>query len=377
MMPTMRRLPLVLLLAAFPLAASAQARPKVAVMDFTANGASKELASAAGSATANELDRMGVFRVITSEAIRSQLAFQKQQQMLGCSDANCITELGGALGADYVVSGKVSRLAAAGGLPETVSLSLLLSNAKTAAQEGSAIETAKSEAELMTRVQKAATKLVQKVLSGQAGRLVVATTEAGAVVKIDDQIRGTTPLQATISLPAGPHILSVEKDGFVTYQRDIKIEPARTLEERVSLVPSPDFIAQYESHQKKLRMGAWISTGVAVLGVAGAFYFQSQATADYGNETTPGTFLYVRRQLVDGNDSAELRAEANELKSDIESAQTMSYVAAGVGVTAAVAATYFWIKGDDPGRYAAYREVASLDVTPLPGGAYAALTLGF
>jgi hypothetical protein len=377
MMPTMRTLPVALLLATLPLAASGQGRPKVAVLDFTANGASKELTSAASSATANELDRLGAFQVITSEAIRALLGFEKQKQMLGCSDAGCISEIGGALGAEYVVSGKVTRLAAAGGVPETVSLDLTLSSVKKGSREGSAIETARSEAELVTRVQRAVGKLVQKVLAGRAGRLVVAMTEAGAVVKVDDQIKGTTPLNSAISLPSGPHTLSVEKQGFVSYQHDIQVEPAKTLEERVSLVPSPDFIHQYEARQSKLRLGAWLSTGAAVVGMAGAVYFQLSADSKYGNETSPGTFLFVRRQILDGNDTEATRAQASSLKSSIESRQTMSYVSAGVGAAAAVAATYFWISGDDPKRYAAYREVASVDVTPLPGGAFAMVTVGF
>lgn len=378
MMPTMRTLS-VLVLAALPAAALAQARPTVAVMDFTANGATKELASAASSSTANELDRLQAFKVITSEAVRSLLAYEKQKQMMGCSDAGCITEIGGALGADYVVSGKVTKLAASAGVPETVSLDLTLSSVKKGSREGSSIETAASEAQLMTKVQKAVARLVQKVLAGRAGRLVVATEERGAVVKIDDQIRGTTPLQAAVSLPSGPHTLSVEKQGFVTYQRDLNIEPGKTMEERVSLVPSPDFIAQYESRQKKIRMGAWISTGVAAAGLASAVYFQMSASSKYGNETSPGTFLYLRRQLVDGtaSDPAAVRAEANSLKSTIESRQTMSIVSGGVGAAAAVAATYFWINGENPGRYSAYRETASLDVAPTKGGAYAALSFSF
>jgi TolB-like protein len=375
MMPTMKKLALVLLAAALPLAASAQGRPKVAVMDFTANGASKELASAANSAVANELDKLAAFQVITNEAIRSLLAFEKQKQMLGCTDAACISEIGGALGADYVVSGKVTRLAASAGLPETLSLDLTLSGVRKGTREGAAIETARSEAELMTRVSRAVAKLVQKVLAGRGGRLVVSMRETGATVKVDDQIKGTTPLKGAIPLPGGPHTLSVEKQGFVTYQRDISIEPNKVLEEPVSLVPSPDFIKQYESRQKKLRLGAWISTGVAVVGAAAAIYFQADASSTYGNETSPGTFLYVRRALLDGDESQ--RAQANELKSEVEQAETLSYVSAGVAAAGAVAATFFWISGEDPNRYAAYREVAQVDVTPTPGGAYAALTLRF
>ena len=103
-----------ILAALLPLAAAAagaEARPRVAVLDLSANGASKELASAVGGVVANELDRLGAFHVVTSEAIRSMLAFEKQRQMLGCADAGCIADIGGALGVDWLVSGKVSRLA--------------------------------------------------------------------------------------------------------------------------------------------------------------------------------------------------------------------------------------------------------------------------
>jgi hypothetical protein len=81
------------------------------VLDLVPNGASRELASAATGMTGTQIDRVCVFKVITADAIRAMLAFDKQKQMLGCSDAGCLSEIGGALGVDYLVSGKVSLLA--------------------------------------------------------------------------------------------------------------------------------------------------------------------------------------------------------------------------------------------------------------------------
>jgi hypothetical protein len=199
----------------------------------------------------------------------------------------------------------------------------------------------------------------------------------GAVVKVDDQVKGTTPLRAAIVLPAGPHALSVEKQGFVAYQKDVHVEAGRVVEEPVTMVPSPDFVRAYESRQRKLRLGAWISTGVAAAGLATAVALQASANSLYGNETTPGTFLYARSKLQSGIETegaTNLRAEASRLKSDIETRQTMSYVAGGLGVSAAFAATYFWIAGDDPNRYARF---ARIDVAPLPGGAVASASLRF
>jgi hypothetical protein len=367
--------------AVLPICAAAQAKPKLAVLDFTANGASKELASAAGGVAANELDRMGTFQVVTSDAIRNMLAFEKQRQMLGCADAGCMAEIGGALGVDWLVSGKVTKLAASAGVPETLSVDLTLTNVRKAQREGSVIETARTETELVTKTGKAAQKLVAKILAGRSGRLVVSAVEMGAIVKIDDQTKGTTPMRGAIVLPAGPHTLAVEKAGFVTYQKDVQVEPGKLVEESVTLVPSPDFVRNYESRQKKLRLGAWISTGVAAAGLATAVALQVSANSLYGNETTPGTFLYARAKLqagVEYDGGTNLRDQANKLKSDIETRQTMSYVAGGLGGIAAVAATYFWIAGEDPQRYSRFADTtARLEIAPLPGGALAAVSIGF
>ncbi len=372
---------LALLALLLPALALAQPKPKLAVLDFAANGASRELASALGGVAANELDRLGAFQVVTSEAIRSMLAFEKQRQMLGCTDEGCMAEIGGALGVDWLVSGKVTRLAPGGGVPETFTLELTLTSVKKAQREGSAIETARSEAEIVTRTARAAQKLLQKVLAGRTGRLVVRTREMGALVRVDDQARGTTPLHGPIELPAGPHALSVEKQGFVAFQADVRVEAGKTIEETVLLVPSPDFVRAYESRQRKLRAGAWISTGLAVAGLAAAVGLQIDASRLYGNETTPGTFLYDRRKLQDGVETesgVDLRAEAASLKSKIESRETFSWVSAGVGGAAAVAAAYFWIASDDPRRYQGFGGgSARLDVAPLPGGAVAAIAVPF
>ena len=369
------------LAAASPAHASAEAKPKIAVLDFAANGASKELASAAGGIAANELDRMQTFQIVTADAIRNMLAFEKQRQMLGCTDAGCMAEIGGSLGVDWLVSGKVTKLAASKDVPETFSLELTLTNVRKAQREGSVIETARTESELVHKTGKAAQKLVAKILAGRSGRLVVSIQEPGAVVKVDDQAKGTTPLIGALSLPAGPHTLTVEKKGFVAYQKDVQVESGKVVEERVTLVPSPDFVKEYEAKQRKMRLGAWISTGVAVAGIAAAVGLQISANSLYGNETSPGTFLYDRARLqagVEVQNGVNLRTEANQLKSDIETRQTASYVMVGVGGVAAVAATYFWIAGEDPKRYSGFAEPsARIDVAPMPGGALASATLRF
>lgn len=362
-------------------ALAADAKPSVAVLDFAANGASKELASAAGGVAANELDRIGAFRVMTMEAIRSLLAFDRQRQMLGCNDASCAGDVGGALGVDWLVTGRITRLPGSVTVPGALTLDLSLMNVKRSAREGSAVETAVSEAELMTKVGRAVRKLVSKLLADRSGSLIVTSGEVGAAVKVDDQLQGTTPMQGALRLPGGPHLVTVEKQGFVTWQKDVQIEPSRPVQEHVLLVPSPDFAREYHRRNARLRAGAWISSGVAVTAFVGAVLLQASAERLYGNESTPGTFLYDRRRLQDGvttESGVDLRNQASSLKSRITTRQNLSYVSAAVGGVATISAVALWIAGEDPRKYDAFRQAtAGLDVAPLPGGAVASLSLGF
>jgi len=48
--------------------------------------------------------------LVTSSDVRSVLGVEKQKQLLGCSDDGCIAEIGGALGARYILSGRVAKL---------------------------------------------------------------------------------------------------------------------------------------------------------------------------------------------------------------------------------------------------------------------------
>lgn len=361
------------------LSVSAEALPKLGVLDFQANGASEQLASAASGVTANELDRLGLFKVITSEAIRSLVALERQRQLMGCNDQSCMGELGDVLGVEWSVTGKVSRIEGKGGMPTTFTLELALLNVKQARRESSAVQTAQSEAELMGKISPTVTRLMAKILEGKAGQLVVAATEAGAVVKVDDTVVGTTPL-GRLTFPGGPHFLVVEKAGFVAWQRQIRIAPAELTEEAVTLIPSPDYVREYEAKHGRMRLAAWISTGVAAAGAATFGALQWHSNQLYGNPDTAGTFAYHQAKLragIEVEGEVNHRTEALRLRSAIDGNNTFSYVAAGLGGAAMVSAAWFWIAGEDPGRYAKYRETPKLSLTPTAGGAFGTVAFEF
>ncbi|HYV43921.1 MAG TPA: DUF2380 domain-containing protein [Myxococcaceae bacterium] len=61
-------------------------------------------------ALVGELRKNPGLNVMTGSDVEAVLGAERQQQLLGCTDTNCLTELAGALGADRVVHGSVGRV---------------------------------------------------------------------------------------------------------------------------------------------------------------------------------------------------------------------------------------------------------------------------
>ncbi len=83
----------------------------MAVLELTVSG-DLEPAVAKGltEAVTSELDARGYFDALSSVELATMLGVERQRELLGCSDQSCITELAGAMGAPYVMSGSITRL---------------------------------------------------------------------------------------------------------------------------------------------------------------------------------------------------------------------------------------------------------------------------
>jgi hypothetical protein len=73
-------------------------------------GVPKETAQLLGDALAGELRRRAGISVLTQSDVAALLGVEKTRQMLGCTDAGCMAEIGGALGADRVIHGSLGRV---------------------------------------------------------------------------------------------------------------------------------------------------------------------------------------------------------------------------------------------------------------------------
>ncbi len=101
------------LLVALSLSATPDEKPKLVVLDLVpAGGVEASVAAAMTEALTAEVAARGFFSVLSSADFRTLLGRERQRQLLGCGEesTSCMTELAGALGAPFVMSGTLARL---------------------------------------------------------------------------------------------------------------------------------------------------------------------------------------------------------------------------------------------------------------------------
>lgn len=161
-------LPALLLLLANP------SPPRIAVLDVKPRvGVTPELAQGITDDVVVEVRRRNKdSAIISSEEIRSMLGFAQQKQKLGCQEMSCLAEIGGALGADLLVIGTLSRF----GSTYLLSLQLIETRAARVKEEASLKLTGKDE-ELLDGVSRA----VQQLFPGSVPAPAIEGTPAVAL----------------------------------------------------------------------------------------------------------------------------------------------------------------------------------------------------
>jgi hypothetical protein len=85
-------------------------KPRVMLLDIPADQAfSVNVTKAMNDFIAGAVTDQG-FQVITQQDVTAALGVERQRQLLGCGETNCLAEIGGAMGADYIVRGNIAVL---------------------------------------------------------------------------------------------------------------------------------------------------------------------------------------------------------------------------------------------------------------------------
>ena len=364
--------------------ARAQQRPNLLVLDLEPRGVGLPEAQAATGSVVRGLRQLEVFQVLSSDDVRQLLALERTRQLSGAKGESSVGQLGAALGASNAVVGSVTRV----GGKFQVEIRLLDAPTQRVLNQ-KALNQASIE-DFATQLPGLAQELMAPLLREQQGLLVVKSREEAAEVLVDDTLVGSIPLKAPIPLARGTHRLTLRKDGFIAQTRSVRIEPKQTTVEEVQLQPSADYAKVYQEKYGKVRVGAWIATGVAAATITTAIIFQVSANNEYNNEFKPrqawlmgaaGTGPQTKPPDIANNPTASAawdscvgnaagcKAAAEDAKSSVQTKQIVAISAGVVGVAAASIATWLWLSGKDPNRYADV--VAGVGVSPNGGATLA------
>jgi len=362
------RVAVLLVLTSAGLAAAAEQRPNLLVLDLEPRGVGLPEAQAATGSVVRGLRQLEVFQVLSSDDVRQLLALERTRQLSGAKAEGSVGQLGAALNAPNAVVGSVTGV---GGKLQVEIRLLDASTQKVLSQKTLNQATVEQVASQLPGL---AQELMAPLLREQQGFLVVKSREEAAEVLVDDTLVGSIPLKGSIDLARGTHRLTVRKDGFIAQTRSVRIEPKQTTVEEVELQPSADYAKVYKDKYAKIRVGAWIATGVAVASLTTAVLMNVSANNEYDEQFKPrqawlqgaaGTGPQTKPPDVANNPTANAawdsctasgavacKQAAEDAKSSVQVKQIVAISTAVVGVASAGVATWLWLSGKDPNRYA-------------------------
>jgi hypothetical protein len=111
--------------AAVPRADGKARLTRIAVLDVQSSGnLDRKTVEGLSSLLASEVARRPTLAVVGGADLRALVGFERQRQLLGCTETSCLTEIAGALGVGYLVASEISKV----GSSWLLSLTLLDAN---------------------------------------------------------------------------------------------------------------------------------------------------------------------------------------------------------------------------------------------------------
>lgn len=336
-------------------------RVRIVVMDIGAPGdMDRDLVAMVSAAIAAELDRLGPFDAITMQDVDRSLELQGLKEQLGCDDASqCLAEIGGALGAEYLLSGSVL------GQGSAYFVQLKLSHSARAELEGLAEREYQGGPKGLLEEIRAATRFVVRgLLAERSGQLRIVVSEEGATLRVDDSIVGVSPMP-TFTLAGGIHTVSAEREGFVREQRDVRIFADQLTREMLTLRPSVETWQRYRAQAtlwRRISYGLLAFGGVASGGAVAAYVVGAEKTERYRARVE----AYNASLTKSAAEYDRLQRRQREL-----ARWDLLTVSSAVAALAALGSgTTIFFVADDPRRYDALPAAApsALELRLLPAG---------
>jgi hypothetical protein len=327
---------------------------KILVMDVQCSqNVEPDVAGAMTGVVAATLDEPGAFQTITTRDVQEMLEVEKAKRVAGCeSDLACLAEIGGALGAELLVTGRVTLL----GSKHLIQFDLLRVSPPEVVKRVER-QYAGSSAGLLDDLRIAIRLLVRDVLAGRSGTLLVRASEEGSTIRVDGTIVGVSPLDLPITLAEGTHTVDVEREGFVVFRKDVAVRPGEGMFLDAKLRPSQAFIESYEASAMAQRIGAWsaIGAGIAAVGTGVALFFVGSSKASALRDDIDAYNALPQEQR-----SRESFADLDDREKSLGTIDAFTLVTGIIGVAAIATGSVLLFTGSDPDRYTVSSGVASL-----------------
>jgi len=236
-----------------------QKKMRLAMVGLDAIGIDDDVARNLGRAITVRLAQIDRVEVLSWSDVEAMMSLERTRQLLGCLDQlECISEIGGAIGADGLVAGHVGLLG------DTYVIGLKLVDTVNATVLARTSESFRGDANQLIRAARFAVGTLLGVTQGGEGTLEIAANvrEGSAFIggrqrRLDD---------ATTPLPVGKHLLRIEADDHLPWISDVYVERGVTARVDAELIGRP--IAWYERWYVWLAIGAVVAGGAAAAAVA-------------------------------------------------------------------------------------------------------------
>ena len=337
--------------------AVAAARPAIFVVEPRIIGMAGAVAATVQASMAHTVSVEGL-TVMSSDEAKTLLAHAGDVANLGGdADGASLAELGRAVGAPHVLAAVVSALG------EDMLIQMRLIEVAQSRVLARREVKASAFAGSLTAAVEAATRLaLQPLAAALQGTVSIRVSEEGANVLIDDEQVGVSPLNQTLTLPGGHHLLTVTKEGFIKHQETFRITQGSTLSQAVTLNPSLEFMSAYRARNSLYRTVAWSTAAPAALSVAATGVFAVLAV-NQNAETTRLRTAWQKR--IDNEGIDEFNPLFQQSQQEIANAQNAAtryfagtVISGGVAVVLGAVSGYFWLFGDNPERYAEFEGTA-------------------
>lgn len=239
----------------------------VAVVRLNFTGAVAEAARELFAARLVEGLRVADFQVTAGAPVAERLTGHGIDPT-SCADEACYRRAGPALGVAYLVAGTIAER------QKTYEIALDLVNARTGAIIGTHRERCEicgvEDAGEKMGLAASALRARLEALARTPARFVIRSHPSGAVVTLDGQVIGRTPLDR--ELPGGVHALQVSADGYDSTERTLTVVAGVDETLDLDLLPV--------ASKFPFRAAGWTAVAVGVVALVGGIW----AVAIDGNE---------------------------------------------------------------------------------------------